>query len=158
MCEDLLKEARQVLDDWCDEYGHYELEIMRDKIDKYFESRKTIDNQKIHTAKKTPPLNSTLSFREVFMKASEARKLTEENLNGPLIEPLLKIAFSRIKEFAMKGKYSVPHPFYGAKNYPSKDEQEAAASKLRLQGYKVKFISNPDPGDPRSSDYWEVSW
>ena len=35
-CELLLKEARQVLDDWCDEYGHYELEVMRDKIDAYF--------------------------------------------------------------------------------------------------------------------------
>ena len=37
--EELLKEARVVLDDWCDEYGHCELEIMRDKIDAYFEKQ-----------------------------------------------------------------------------------------------------------------------
>ncbi len=32
----LLKEARQILHDWCYEYGHGELEEMRDKIDRYF--------------------------------------------------------------------------------------------------------------------------
>uniref|UniRef100_A0A6H1ZLF9 Uncharacterized protein n=1 Tax=viral metagenome TaxID=1070528 RepID=A0A6H1ZLF9_9ZZZZ len=37
--EIILKEARQVLDDWCDEYGHYELELMRDKIDVFLDKR-----------------------------------------------------------------------------------------------------------------------
>jgi len=36
--EIVLREARQILDDWCDECGHVELEIMRDKIDKYLDS------------------------------------------------------------------------------------------------------------------------
>ncbi len=37
--ESLLREAYQVLDDWCDEYGHYELEQMRNKIGDYFSKR-----------------------------------------------------------------------------------------------------------------------
>ena len=44
---ELLKEARNVLDDWCEEYGHYELEVIRDKIDKYF------DNQKIQESNRS---------------------------------------------------------------------------------------------------------
>ena len=31
----LLREVREVLNDWCDEYGHKELEEMRDKVDSY---------------------------------------------------------------------------------------------------------------------------
>ena len=34
----ILREARQVLDDWCEEYGHLDLEKMRDKIDRFFSS------------------------------------------------------------------------------------------------------------------------
>ena len=34
--ESLLREARQVLNDWCEEYGHGELKLMRNKIDEYF--------------------------------------------------------------------------------------------------------------------------
>jgi len=34
----LLIESRRILDDWCEEYGHGELEIVRDKVDAYFAS------------------------------------------------------------------------------------------------------------------------
>jgi len=92
------------------------------------------------------------------LKATEARKITENNLRGPIIEPLLKVAYARIAEFAKQGKYSVPHPFHGVENYPSMDVQEAAADRLRMDGYKVKYYDNPDIDDPRSTSYWEVSW
>lgn len=36
--ETLLREARKVLDDWCEEYGHTELKTMRDKIDVYLDT------------------------------------------------------------------------------------------------------------------------
>jgi len=92
------------------------------------------------------------------MTADEARKLTDENFKGVVVEPLLKIAYSRIKEFAKQGKCSVTSPFYGAENFPTMGDQEAALEILRQQGYKVKYHDSPDPGDPRSSSYWEVSW
>ena len=33
----LLKKCRQLLDDWCDEYGHEDLRVMRNEIDDYFD-------------------------------------------------------------------------------------------------------------------------
>jgi len=52
--EIILKEARQVLDDWCDEYGHYELELMRDKIDVFLD--------KCHRASTTADTKNTCPF------------------------------------------------------------------------------------------------
>ena len=40
--ESLLREARQILNDWCEEYGHHDLEVMRDKIDDYFLAKPVI--------------------------------------------------------------------------------------------------------------------
>ena len=48
--EELLREARKVLDDWHDEYGHYDLELMRDKIDNYFK-KQTQTKEQIPTPK-----------------------------------------------------------------------------------------------------------
>ena len=92
------------------------------------------------------------------MNAEEARMITERNLKGSLIDPLLEVAYSRIKEFAKKGEYRVVHPFYGVKGFPSMAIQESAANNLRLDGFTVKLIPNPEPEGPRSSEYWEVSW
>ena len=94
------------------------------------------------------------------MDADEARKISKAHLNGAIIEPLLRTAYARIEKWAKKGKFSVPHPFYGA-DVPAgynPAAQEAAARALRGKGFTVKLIQNFDPGDPRSSDYWEVSW
>ena len=92
------------------------------------------------------------------INASEARKLSEESLNGPLIFGILDIAFRRIKEAASNGKFSVAYPFYNAYPAPSTEAAEAAIGYLKTLGYKVTHHPNPDPGDPRSSSYDEVSW
>ena len=92
------------------------------------------------------------------MKVEEARKITAESLKGSVIEPLLKIAYSRIKEFAEKGKNSVPHPFHGAHPYPSSAATEAAIHHLRNEGYSAKYHNVPQLKDPREFSYWEISW
>jgi len=93
------------------------------------------------------------------MNAYEARELTQENLKGPVIEPILKEVHEKIEEAAKEGKSSITHPFHGSRGmYPSTNEQEAVWDHLRSEGYKVKHHPNPDPGDPRSNDYDEISW
>ena len=92
------------------------------------------------------------------MKAEEARRLSEQNLKGPVIEPLLATAHARIREAAERGERSTSHPFHGLRPYPTVKAREAALQRLREDGYTVKHHANPDPGDPRSSDYDEVSW
>ncbi len=92
------------------------------------------------------------------MKAEEARRISEQNLKGAVIEPLLAVAYGRIKEAAEQGKRKLYHPFYGAKDWPTLEERNAALQRLREDGYTVEHHNNPDPGDPRSSDYDEVSW
>jgi hypothetical protein len=96
------------------------------------------------------------------MKAEEARRISERNLKGPVIEPLLEVAYDRIKAAAERGERSVLYPFYGLSipSFPtlSTEVKEAAFQRLREEGYTVKHHDNPDPGDPRSSDYDEVSW
>ncbi len=92
------------------------------------------------------------------MKAVEARKITEESLTGPVIAPLLEIAYQRIKSAAEKGKSSVSHPFYNSYPSPSQEAVDAAVCHLKSLGYSVNYYSDPDPGDPRSSAWYEVSW
>ena len=92
------------------------------------------------------------------MKATEARKLTEENLKGPVIEPYLRIVHTKIKEAANKGKSSITHPWAGIRGvYPSSDEQEAIWTSLRSDGYKVERHPDPDPGHPASAPYDSIS-
>ena len=92
------------------------------------------------------------------IKADEARRLSEDSLRGPVIAPLLEIAFQRIKEAASKGAYTVNHPFYNAYPSPSPEAEASALAYLRTLGYTVKHHPNPDIMDPRSSDWDEVSW
>ncbi len=92
------------------------------------------------------------------MNANKARQITAANLRGHLIQPLLETAYERIKLFAEDGQSSVTHPFHGAKDYPTTTTREAALNHLRNEGYTIKHHSDPDPGDPRSQAYDEVSW
>jgi len=92
------------------------------------------------------------------MNAEEARQITEANLQGPVIAPLLEAAHERIRDFAERGHRSVAHPFCEAKECPTTEARVAALDALRREGYTVKHHPNPDPGDPRSSEYDEVSW
>jgi len=89
------------------------------------------------------------------MKAEEARRISEQNLKSVVIEPLLVVAHGRIKEAAEQGKRKM---CYGVQGFHSFEVKEAALQRLREEGYTVKHYDNPDPGDPRSSDYDEVSW
>jgi hypothetical protein len=96
------------------------------------------------------------------MNAEEARRLSKKFLDNEVSKPFVDRAHERIKEFAKKGSYSCPHPFSGVDAelpiMQHQNAEEAAANILRAEGYKVVYHDNPDPGDPRSSSYWEVSW
>ena len=83
------------------------------------------------------------------MKADEAKKITEQNLKGASIEPLLKVAYERIREFAMQGKSSVPHPFHGIWA-PNKAVIKAAIQHLQNEGYSAEYHD--------TTSYWELSW
>jgi hypothetical protein len=90
------------------------------------------------------------------MRAEEARRLTEKNLRGPVIDGILKVAYERIKNAAKDGKSSVNHPFYDAYPSPSPEAVEAALTHLKSIGYKVTHHTNTDP--ERGSDWDRVSW
>ena len=93
------------------------------------------------------------------MKADEAKKLTQENLKGPVIEPLLDGIYRQIEAAAKKGRSSITHPCRDKRMpYPSSDEQEAVWTHLRAEGYKVTHHADPAPGHPASSAYDEISW
>ena len=93
------------------------------------------------------------------MTAKQARELAEKHLAGPAIEPYMEMIHGRIKAAAESGRMSITHPFQGMRmKYPSQLEQDAIWNALTAQGYKVKHHPDPDPGDPRSSGYTEISW
>ena len=93
------------------------------------------------------------------MKAEEARRISEQNFKGPVIEPLLEVAYARIKEAAEQGRRSVYFRFYGLSlsPFPTAEAEKAVLQRLREEGYTVKrFANNPDLGNSR--EYNEVSW
>lgn len=97
-----------------------------------------------------------------MMKASEARRITDESLQGPVIESYLKDIYRRIKEAALQGKFKIVHPFRSPAEsrlpYPSPEAQDSIKNVLIREGYGVRDYPDPDPGDPRSSSYTEISW
>ncbi len=90
--------------------------------------------------------------------AADARDLTERNVKGPVIGPLLKHVYGRIQLAARAGHSSITHPFNGLSEWPHSAAQEALWNVLRAQGYRVSHRADPDPGHPASSPYDEVSW
>lgn len=93
------------------------------------------------------------------MNAKEAREIAETHLHGPAIEPYLEMIHGKIKVAAEAGKMSIVHPFQGVRlAYPSVQQQGAIWGALSIEGYTVKHHADPDPGDPRSSSYTEISW
>lgn len=99
------------------------------------------------------------------MNAKEARELAEQNLNGPVIEPLMEFVIGKIKEACEVGRRSIHNPLPSYKKNKgsqwggvSSEEQEAVFNVLRNLGYKVERHKNPDPGHPCSSDYDEIKW
>lgn len=92
------------------------------------------------------------------MLASEARDLTLKSTQGP-VDVLLEYAYMRIREAANKGKSSVAHPFFGCGLKVTRQTQEAALARLRIDGYTVTH-HEPLAGsfDPREVAYDNVSW
>jgi hypothetical protein len=94
------------------------------------------------------------------MTAKEARELTEKKLAGPAIQPFLDAIYAKIQQAADAGRKSITHPWAGVRMpYPTMEQKDAIWSHLiGKDGYIVTHHKNPDPGDPRSSDYTEISW
>jgi hypothetical protein len=94
------------------------------------------------------------------MNAKEARELSEKNLGGPVIQPLLDAIYEKIRKAANEGRRSIFHPLCDMMiSYPSLEQQEAVWKHLSfVDGYRVKHHPNPDPGYPGSSSYTEISW
>lgn len=89
------------------------------------------------------------------MKADEARKISNENLRGPVIEPYMEVIWKRILKAAGKGQRSI-HGRH--QNYPNIDKQKAIIDRLRQDGYEVNYHPDPDPGHPCSSSYYTIEW
>ena len=89
------------------------------------------------------------------MNAKEAKALTEEGLEGALIDPYLNFIYEKIKKAAAKGDYSIYHPFHGMQNYPSLNIREAVFNKLRKDGYK---ITSHEGDRPMDTPYDQISW
>ena len=101
-------------------------------------------------------LKNTKQLKGQPMKAEEARRISEQRLSDP--EPLLKLAYDRIKNAADRGEKSIRDPFQRLRKVASPELMRDAVQRLREDGYTVKYHENPDPGDPKSSGYIEVSW
>jgi len=95
------------------------------------------------------------------MKPEEARRISEANVANKT-EEYLEVVYKRIEQAALKGHFRTSHPFYGCDDvglsYPHGGQLDDIIRVLTVQGYKVVHYDNPDPGDPRSVDYYEVSW
>jgi len=74
------------------------------------------------------------------MNAQEARELTEKNLSGPVIKPLLDAIYAKIKQAAVVGRKSITHPWRGLRmTYPTPEQQNAVWRHLSVvDGYNVK--------------------
>lgn len=92
------------------------------------------------------------------MNAEEARAITRNNLQGPVIAPLMKVAYARIEEAAERGDSSVSHPFHGVTPWPSAAAKEEALQQLRNDGFKVEHTDFGPSPDPRETPYDTVSW
>lgn len=94
------------------------------------------------------------------MNAEEARVITKKSLSGEVIKPLLDAVYAKIQRACVEGRSSITHPWQGmVLKYPTLIQQEAVYKHLsHVDGYTVTQHPNPDPGDPRSSSYTEISW
>jgi len=97
------------------------------------------------------------------MKAEEARKITRENLKGPVIQPYLAFIYSQILQAAQNGQFSMANPFVCGERdeklpWPSIDMEKVIFQKLTEEGYSVVQHPDPDPGHPCSAPYTTISW
>lgn len=91
------------------------------------------------------------------MDAEQARKLTKENLKGPVIEDLIQDLDAAIKEACESGKLGLdPHRAMG--RYPNSEEEKAVKEYYVCKGYTWENHDDPDPGHPCSRAYITLSW
>ena len=92
------------------------------------------------------------------MKATEARKLTNKNLKGPVIQPALDAIYRKIEIAAKNGEDSLSHPFRGIPNLTDAIEK-AVELRLRSDGFKIVEVEGCDDGPNRSSPgYTVIKW
>ena len=87
------------------------------------------------------------------MKADEARKLMQESIAGPAIEPELARIHAKIRNAAKEGK-SVTTYLPNCQSHIA----DAVLKRLRADGFAVKYVDSYDARDPRETSYYTVSW
>lgn len=94
------------------------------------------------------------------MEASKARELSNRALeNDTPPRRWMEAIYNQITIAATQGKRSITHPFQGLRmTYPDPQQTKLIWRQLAADGYEVVHHKNPDPGDPRSSDYTEIKW
>lgn len=92
------------------------------------------------------------------MTVDDARRITQENLKGPVIEPYLQKIYGKIQEAAKRGNNCITNPleFSKMRGLDTRIEQ-AVYDQLRKDGFKVEYHEG-DHRDPRECSYTEVSW
>ena len=92
------------------------------------------------------------------MNAEQARKLTQENLRGPVIAEFVAQIDEDIRQTCLKGKSCIHLWSSVGGRYPTTDEQKALRVHYEQLGFTITDYDNPDPGHPCSSDYTELTW
>lgn len=87
--------------------------------------------------------------------AKEARRLSDNFLNGEWLESKINIIFENIKEAAKKGHYELVDPLKGLNLSTSFEQREAIKKKLKELGYKIEQRGG---GDPRERSYEVLVW
>jgi hypothetical protein len=143
-----------------------------DAVNRAFEERKTVEEviadgePDYGDHMNNPPPNPTIEDAEPPFSAEQAKKLTQQNIKGPIVSQYMKPLYARIKEAATSGRTFI-HDLYSPPkigsnrdrlSYPSVEVEKAIADELRKLGYNVEYFRDPDPGHPCSSPYWKISW
>lgn len=97
------------------------------------------------------------------MNASDARELTELNLNGIVIDKYIQFIDERIRDRSELGQYYIINPQGGSADqgfYFWLNDFELKAVRLYYEnlGFKWKDYPDPDPGHPCSAAYTKLSW
>lgn len=88
------------------------------------------------------------------MNANEARAATEAAANITA-HPVRKAIDEQIAKAATEGKTSIFHFGVGALGQTI---ERALTRSLEDDGFKLRYVSDPDPGHPCSRPYTEISW
>lgn len=88
------------------------------------------------------------------MNAEEARKLTNTSAMEHVTEIRVSID-ALIEKAAKEGKSSI---YYSDAYRWAEPVRKALFKALEEDKYTVSYIQNPDPGNPCSTSYYQISW